>query len=117
MTQPIDFTTSTARFSLPLLFQGQAQKEFYFNEAKSLVDTLLFPVVKGESSLAPASPVEGEAWLVAIGASGGWLGQDHSIAISIAGSWNFIQPGEGMVVFDKAAGQTVRFANAWIRAS
>ena len=82
-----------------------------------MLDTLLFPAVEGETSLAPANPVEGEAWLVAIGASGNWVDRDHSIAISIAGTWNFVQPGNGMVVYDKAAGQTVRFVNSWVRAS
>jgi hypothetical protein len=117
MTQPITFANSTSRFSLPMLFQGQAQKEFYFNEAMSLVDALLFPVVEGESPVAPANPIEGEAWLVAIGASGDWVDQEHSVAIAIAGSWNFVQPGDGMVLFDKTAGQTVRFENSWIRAA
>lgn len=81
------------------------------------MDTLLFPAVEGETSLAPTSPVEGEAWLVAIGATGDWAGRDHSIAISVAGSWNFLQPDNGMILYDRAAGQTVRFVNSWIRAS
>ena len=116
MTQPIAFSTSTFRLSLPMLFQGQTQKEFYFNEAMSLVDTMLFPAVEGQSSDVPATPADGEAWLIGLGAGGDWANQEHAIAISIAGSWNFVQPVNGMIVFDKAANQMARFETSWIRA-
>ena len=38
MTTPINFTTTTGRFNLPLLFAAQAQKEVYVNEALAIVD-------------------------------------------------------------------------------
>ena len=60
MTDPVDFGSMTPRFELPLLFAAQAQKEFFVNEAHSLVDALLHPVVKGTTPTPPVrvEPVE-----------------------------------------------------------
>src|SRR5690606_18685268 len=100
MSDPIVFTTTTARFGLPLLFAGQAQKEFYVNEAHALTDALLHAACEGEGAAPPASPAAGETWLVAAGATGDWAGQDDALAAFQSGSWLFVQPKEGMRLFD-----------------
>ena len=114
MSEPVNFSSATSRFSLPLLFQGQAQKEFFHNEALSLVDALLFLSVEGESAVAPTVPTEGEAWIVAASATGEWQEEDGKIAIMVSGDWRYLLPETGMLVYDKTAGQLARFENSWI---
>ena len=116
MPEPLTFTSSSPRFGLPLLFPGQAQKEFFANQAHVVTDALLHPSIEGEAALPPPTPAEGEAWLVTSGASQAWSGQDSALASWQAGVWIFIAPSEGMQVFDKAAGQfTIFRTGAWMR--
>lgn len=113
MTDPVEFTSTTPRFGLPLLFAGQAQKEFFVNEAYRLLDFLLHPVVEGESNVPPASPVEGEAWIVGANAQGVWLGHEDDIAAYVGEQWLFASPAIGMRVHSKANNQYSVFNAGW----
>jgi len=100
MTQPSVFNSTTPRFSLPLLFAGQAQKEFFVNEAHVLIDVLMHMSVKGLASTPPSAPAEGECWLVDATPVGEWAGHIDSIAFFAAGAWSFLNPVPGMRVFN-----------------
>jgi hypothetical protein len=115
MTDPINFTSTTPRWALPLLFAGQSQKEFYVNEAHALTDALLHAVCEGETAEAPATPVEGEAWLVAADATGEWTGEDGKLASRQAGNWLFSAPSDGMRLFDRSTGQMLLYRGGWQR--
>ena len=116
MTDPISFPSATPRFALPLLFAGQSQKEFYVNEAHALTDALLHAACKSEATDPPATPVEGEAWLVATGATGDWAGQEGKLAARQAGNWLFATPSEGMRLFDRSTGQMLLYrGDSWQR--
>lgn len=115
MTDPITFPTATPRYSLPLLFAGQAQKEFYVNEAHALADALLHAACEGEATDPPVDPADGEAWLVASGATGEWAGEDGKLAARQAGNWLFVAPNDGMRLFDRATGQVLLFNGGWQR--
>lgn len=117
MTDPINFPSVTPRYALPLLFSGQAQKEFYVNEAHALADALLHAACEGEATDPPASPANGETWLVASGATGDWSGEDGKLASRQAGTWLFATPRDGMRLFDNSTGQTMLFRGAWQRPS
>ena len=98
----------TARFALPQLAPGQAQKEWFHNEALQRIDMLLCPVVEGAALVAPpASPTVGTCYLVAAGATGAWAGKDGMLAGYSEGGWRFVAPIEGARVLDRASGQTV----------
>lgn len=61
----------TDRLALPLLAAGQAQKEITHNEALGQLDMLVqLIVVSADLSAPPASPAEGQCWIVASGGSG-----------------------------------------------
>ncbi|WP_126172199.1 DUF2793 domain-containing protein [Altericroceibacterium xinjiangense] len=115
MSEPFRFTSASPRFGLPLLFAAQAQKEFFINEAHSLADALLHPAIEGKSATPPASPADGDCWLVEPEAIGDWTGHDGAIACRQAGSWLFIAPRDGMRVLDRSTGQEIRFRNGWQR--
>jgi hypothetical protein len=116
MTNPVNFASATPRHALPNLFVAQAQKEFTVNEALARIDGLLHPAVEGEADAAPATPADGESWIVGSQPVGDWAGNAASIAVQQAGNWLFIAPRPGMSVFDRATGCTARFDDGWQRA-
>jgi len=115
MTDPISFTSTTPRYGLPLLFAGQSQKEFYVNEAHALADALRHPACEGESADPPATPAEGETWLVASPATGDWAGAEGKIASRQSGNWLFAVPRDGMRMFDRSTGQILLYRGGWQR--
>ena len=80
MTDPVIFASTSPRFGLPLLFAGQAQKEFTINEGIALTDALLHLAVEGEALSPPVAPAEGDCWLIHPSASGDWVGYGRQCA-------------------------------------
>ncbi|MFB0612976.1 DUF2793 domain-containing protein [Aurantiacibacter poecillastricola] len=117
MSDPYSFTATTPRLGLPNLFAAQAQKEFTVNEAFALLDALVHAVVEGMADNPPPSPVDGECWIVGSQPGGEWAEQAGRIACRQVDNWLFAQPYDGLVVYDRSAGQIARFENGWIRAS
>lgn len=115
MTDPLVFPTTTPRRELPLLVAGQAQKEFFVNEAFARIDALLHPVVEGERASPPADPVAGESWLVGTDATGPWAGQEGALASWDGTQWTLCRPDEGLAVFDRSASATAVFRGDWQR--
>lgn len=101
---------ATKRLSLPFIVPGQAQKELYHNEALTRVDIALHAAVEGPPrTTAPESPVEGQCWLVASGATGAWSGKDGSLAGWTPAGWRFIAPVSGMCAWNKSADHPVHW--------
>ena len=107
-------TDLSARFALPLLVPGQAQKEMFHNEALTLVDAALHAAVEGRLATPPLSPSIGQCWIIDAAPSGAWAGHSGHLAIWTAGGWRFVAPPESMTVWDKAAGFSRRWTGtAW----
>jgi len=108
---------TTKHLGLVLLEQAQAQKEITINEALARVDALLNSgVVDRDLATPPGSPLEGDVYIVAPGATGDWAGKTGHVAYYDQ-IWRFIVPNEGLllwvndenvhVVYDGVAWQTV----------
>ena len=117
MTDPIQYPSTTPRYSMPLLFAGQAQKEFFVNAALSRFDALIHSSIEGEADAPPADPADDGCWLVAGGASGTFAGRDGHLAFRQSGEWTFVAPRDGMRTYDRSARQFVIYAAGWHRAS
>ena len=97
--------SSTARFQLPFILPGQAQKEVHHNEALTRIDLSLHATVEEEPlALPPSAPQIGQSWIVAAGASGDWSERDQQIAGWTEGGWRFITPRPGMTAWNRAQG-------------
>ena len=113
MSDPLVFPSVTPRFGLPYLFAAQAQKEITVNELAARLDSLVSCTIEASQAAPPTSPLDGQTWLVANGASGAWAGQAGKLAARIGGGWTFLSPPPGMVVHDQARGAVRRFAGSW----
>ena len=82
------------------LLPGQAQKDFKFNEAIQLIDSMLAPAVE-MPPLAdpPPNPVSGECYIVGVDPQGVWHDQSNCLASYSDAGWRFIRPHEGTSVF------------------
>jgi hypothetical protein len=108
-------TETSARFALPLILPGQAQKEAFHNEALTRLDAALHACV-GEGPLAdpPADPEAGQSWLVGAAATGAWAGREGALANWTAGGWRFVSPVPGMLVWNIELGCWLHWSgSAW----
>lgn len=89
----------SARLSLPYLQPAQAQKHVTHNEALALLDLAVQLSVEAfEAAEPPATPVPGQAWALAPGATGAWAGQAAGTLAAWSGeAWRFVTPAEGWV--------------------
>lgn len=79
---------TSPRLLLPYIQAAQAQKHVTHNEALRRLDGLVNLTVEDRNrSAPPASPAEGEAYLVAAGATGFWAGWSGDIALWADGTW------------------------------
>lgn len=115
MTDPVQFPSVTPRHGLPLLFAGQAQKEFFVNAAFALADALLHPLIESVIADPPAEPDDGQCWLIAPEATGVFAGKTDSLAIRQTGGWRFAEPTVGMRVYDSSTRQFLIYHTQWTR--
>ncbi len=88
--------SDTLRLGLPLMASAQAQKHVTHNEALLRLDALVqLSVIARDVASPPASPAEGDRYLVAAGATGVWLGHSGEIAGFQNGAWIFAPPRTG----------------------
>jgi hypothetical protein len=113
MSDPIAFPSSTPVIGLPLLMAGQAQKEFFVNQALCLLDALYPQTVRASLGTPPVDPSDGESFRITAPASGVWAGRENQVAVRIGGDWHFIDPQEGMRLFDRTAGCILLFRLQW----
>lgn len=108
-------TETSARFALPHIMPGQAQKEAFHNEALTLIDAALHPVAETlGDNVPPAAPQPGQCWIVGASPTGAWSGQAGKLAAWTDGGWRFVAPPEGMRVALRGTGlAAIRTASGW----
>ena len=117
MAEPVTFTSTSAKLGLPYLFAGQSQKELFVNEAFAILDTMVHPVVLGEAASPPTGSEDGDCWIVSAQPSGAWSDKAGQLAYYETGQWAFVEPRNGLAVYDEAARQFAFFDDTWLRAS
>ncbi len=100
MSDPLE----SLHLKLPYLAAAQAQKHVTHNEALRLLDSVVQLAVL-DTTLAdpPASPAEGDRYIVADSATGDWATHEGEIAHFIDGAWAFAVPEPGWLAFDRNA--------------
>lgn len=108
--------SDTPRYAMPLLDAAQAQKHVTVNEALARVDALAAGrVERRDLSAPPAGPSDGDAFIVAPGATGDWAGQEGALALFLNGGWAFVAPWEGAEFWVAAERLRVtRDGGAWV---
>ncbi|MBN9245291.1 MAG: DUF2793 domain-containing protein [Mesorhizobium sp.] len=87
---------NSPNLSLPYIMPSQAQKHVTHNEALVALDAIIqLAVLDKDVGAPPLSPGEGDRYLVAAGADGGWVGRDGAVAAWQDGAWVFYAPRPG----------------------
>lgn len=113
MSEPLNYSAVTPRVGFPMLFSGQSQKEATINEALLLLDIVLGAGVRGVRNDPPASPVNGDVWIVGNLPNGAFTGHVDALAGWTEGGWRFITPKNGWRAYDLAAEQNLLFSDGW----
>lgn len=106
----------TPRLSLPYIASQQAQKQVTYNQAMRLLDILVQPVVRSRVLAdPPGAPAEGDVYLVAAAAGGGWTGKSGQLAAFIEGGWLFRPTQNGWLLFVEDESLFIqRQAGSWV---
>lgn len=106
-------TDSTARFALPFILPGQAQKEVFHNEALALLDSALHACVRGDpTDEIPTDPAPGDSWIIGSTPTGAWAGRAHQLATWTDGGWRFVAPVPGMTLWKLDSGYRLHWTGA-----
>jgi hypothetical protein len=113
MTSPAEFPSTTRHLGLPLLFAGQAQKEFFINHAFGIIDSVARRSIKASLASPPQTALDGEYYRIVAPAVGEWQGKDDQLALRIGGAWHYVAPAIGSMTYDETLGQCLHFDGAW----
>lgn len=109
----------TANLQLPYIMPSQAQKHVTHNEAIRSLDALVqLSVLDRHLAVPPALPADGARYLVATGGSDAWTGKDGKVAAWQDGTWAFLAPKAGWVVWVVDESRLIGFDGAsWMDAA
>ena len=107
--------TVTPHLALPLIAAAQAQKHVTHNEAITALDALVhLAVIDRDLSLPPATPAEGDRYIVAGAGTGAWAGKGGQIALWQDGVWRHFAPSRGFLGYVLDGGVLVAWSGtAW----
>jgi len=78
----------TTHLKMPYILANQAQKHVTHNEALRLLDGIVqLSVLDRDLTEPPATPADGDRYIVGSGATGAWDGWDLNVAYYVDGAW------------------------------
>lgn len=90
----------TPNLDLPYIMAAQAQKHVTHNEAIRALDAVVqIGVADRDLAIPPTSPVEGDRYIIAAGATGAWAGSEGQVAAWQDGAWILYAPREGWLAW------------------
>lgn len=105
--------SNSTRLALPFIDAAQSQKHVTHNEAVVALDALVQLAAKARNVAAPpASPVEGDRYLVPAGATGAFAGHTNAVAAFDNGGWAFLIPRAGWRLYVESEGLFLLFDGA-----
>lgn len=107
---------NTPNLALPYIDQNQSQKHVTHNVAIRELDAIVqLSVLDDALTAPPATPADGDRYIVATGGSAAWLGKDGEVAAWQDGAWNFYAPKSGWLAFVVARSEAHLYAGAaWV---
>jgi len=109
---------STTKLQLPYIAAAQAQKHITHNEALRALDAIVqLSVINSNLISPPASPNDGDSYIIAANATGEWLNKDNQVSAWQDNVWIFYEPKEGWLAWNATDGQLYIYTNtSWINA-
>ena len=90
----------TTHLLLPFILAAQAQKHVTHNEALRLLDAMVqLSVLDRDLTAPPATPADGDRYIVASGATGLWAGWDLNVTTWVDGVWMRLVPRPGWLAW------------------
>ena len=90
----------TTHLLLPYILAAQAQKHVTHNDALRLLDAMVqLSVLDRDLTAPPASPADGDRYIVAQGATGLWAGWDLNVTTWVDGVWMRLVPRPGWLAW------------------
>jgi len=100
------------KLGLSLLVAGQASADITVNRYLFALEALTGGS-KAQQTTPPATPVNGDVYLVTATATDDWTGQEDSIAVYQDG-WIYLTPYEGLALYNQDDGLSYRYeSSAW----
>jgi hypothetical protein len=108
----------TPNLSIPVMTSAQSQKHVTFNEAMLRLElTNQVSVIDMTTTAPPASPTDGDSYIIDATATGDWVGRENDIAMWLNGQWNYATPKEGWLIYNQDTTNHQKFnGTAWVLA-
>lgn len=85
----------TPNLKLPEIEHQEVNGDVTHNDGLWIMDMHGQSTVQNRTAVPPGSPNEGEAYIIAPGATGDWSGLDNQVAQRRGGIWNYYLPADG----------------------
>lgn len=108
--------SDSVNLGITYLEAAQAQKHVTVNAALSRLDGLVqLAVLSRVLAVPPATPLDGDRYLVPAAATGAWAGQAGKLALRLEGVWVFATPREGWTLWVNDEDVLLSFnGTAWV---